>query len=144
MVANLGLEELVMPKATILGVGERMSAGLVVAINDGQKASYALNRRNKRSILKIDESIKQYLNDALGHLSQEERATLEPVLLRYRHVFYDEDQNDFKGTDLIEHRIITGDAAPIRKTPYRVPYALRDEMKSQIRDMLDKGVIRES
>jgi hypothetical protein len=80
----------------------------------------------------------------LGHLSQEERATLEPVLLRYRHVFYDEDINDFRGTDVIEHRIITGDAEPIRKTSYRVPYALRDEMKNQIWDMLDKGVIRES
>jgi hypothetical protein len=143
MVANFGLEELVLPKATILGVWEGMSAGLVAAINDGQKAGYARNRRNHKPIVKIDESFKQYLKDALGHLSQDERATLEPVLLRYRHVFYDEDKNDFKGTDVIEHRIITGDAAPIRKTPYRVPCTLRDEMKHQIRDMLDKGVIRE-
>jgi hypothetical protein len=144
MVANFSLEELFLPKATILGVGEGMSAGLVSAINDGQKEGYARNRLNNKPMVKINESFKQYLNGTLGHLPQEERATLEPVLLRYRHVFYDEDTNYFRGTDVIEHRIITGEAAPIRKTLYRVPYALRDEMKHQIRDMLDKGVIRES
>jgi hypothetical protein len=48
MVPNFSLEELVFPKATILGVGEGVSAGLVAAINDGQKAGYARNRRNNR------------------------------------------------------------------------------------------------
>jgi uncharacterized membrane protein len=29
----------------------------------------------------------------------------------------------------------------IKKNPYRVPYALRDEMKNQVDEMLSKGVI---
>jgi hypothetical protein len=53
---------------------------------------------------------------------------MEPVLKRYRHVFHDE-SDEFKGTDLVEH-LITGDAKPIRKPPYRVPFALRKEMES--------------
>ena len=52
--------------------------------------------------------------------------------------------NDFKGTDVIEHEILVGDAQPIRRRPYRTPYALRGEIKAQIEDMLRKGVIRES
>ena len=56
---------------------------------------------------------------------------------------HDEDA-EFKGTDLVEHRIITGDAKPVRKSPYRVPYALREEMETQVRDMLKKGVIEPS
>jgi hypothetical protein len=43
---------------------------------------------------------------------------------------------------LIEHRI-TGDAKPMRKAPYRVPFALK-EMEDQVQDMLNKGVIEES
>jgi hypothetical protein len=42
---------------------------------------------------------------------------MEPVLRKNRHIFHVEGSNDFKGTFLIEHRIITGDAEPIRKAP---------------------------
>jgi hypothetical protein len=41
----------------------------------------------------------------------------------------------------VEHRIETGDAKPIRKSPYKVPYALRKEMETQVNDMLEKGII---
>jgi len=53
---------------------------------------------------------------------------IEPVLMKYAHVFHDEETNDFKGTEVIEHKIVLEDTRPIRKPQYRVPYALRDEM----------------
>jgi hypothetical protein len=59
-------------------------------------------------------------------------------------VFHNEEVAEFKGTELVEHRIITGDARPIRKAPYSVPYALREEMEGQFRDVLKKGVIEPS
>jgi len=80
----------------------------------------------------------------LSHLSEEERKIIEPVLKEYAHVFHDAETNDFKGTDLAQHEILVGDVRPIRKPQYRVPYSLRDEMQTQIQQMLDKGVIRES
>jgi hypothetical protein len=69
---------------------------------------------------------------------------MEPLLTKYRHVFHQENSYDFKGTDLVEHRIVTGDAKPIRKAPYRVPFALRQEMQNQVNDMLAKGIIEGS
>jgi hypothetical protein len=69
---------------------------------------------------------------------------MEPVLSRYRHVFHLDENGPFKGTDLVEHQIVTGDAKPIRKAPYRVPFALRQEMETQVKDMLKKGVIEPS
>jgi len=45
---------------------------------------------------------------------------------------------------LAEHKIVTGYAKPIRKSPYRVPFALRREMEDQIQKMLNKGVTEES
>jgi hypothetical protein len=59
-------------------------------------------------------------------------------------VFHCDDSNNFKGTTVIEHEIPVGDARPIRRPPYRTPYALRDEMEQQLQKMLHKGVIRES
>jgi hypothetical protein len=59
---------------------------------------------------------RKLLQKKLDHLSQEERQILEPVLLKYAHVFHDEETNDFKCTDVIEHEIIVGDVQPIRST----------------------------
>ena len=64
--------------------------------------------------------------------------------MKYSHVFHNNETNDFKGTDIIVHQILVGDARPIRRTQYRTPFALRDEMKAQVENMLRKGVIRPS
>ena len=65
---------------------------------------------------------------------------MEPILIKYRHIFHEEGSNDFRGTDLVEHKIVTGNERPIRKPPYKVPFALRKEMENQIENMLRKGV----
>ena len=59
-------------------------------------------------------------------------------------VLQDEETNDFKGTNVIEHEIPIGDARPIRRPQYRTPYALRKEMQTQVENMLDKDAIRPS
>ena len=82
-----------------------------------------------------DSSFTQYLQDKLGHLSHAEKSVMEPILVKYRHVFH-EGSDEFRGTDLVEHKIVTGNAKPIRKTPYRVPFALRKEMEDQDQNML--------
>ena len=64
--------------------------------------------------------------------------------MKYAHVFHDEETSEFKGTDVIEHEILVGDATPITRIPYPTPNALRGEMKAQIENMLQKGFIRES
>jgi hypothetical protein len=84
------------------------------------------------------------LRDKLDHLTQHDRRYMEPVLLKYTHVFHDEESNDFKGTNIVEHQIILCDAATIRRPPYKTPYAWRQEIQDQMQKMLDRGVIRES
>ena len=85
-----------------------------------------------------DTSFKEYLQDTLGHLSQEERSVMEPILIKYRHIFHEEGSNDFRGTDVVENKIVTGNVKPIRKPAYRVPFALRKEMENQIETTLRK------
>jgi len=68
---------------------------------------------------------------------------MQAVLEKYRHV-YNREGSDFQGTDLVEHKIITGDRKPIRKPTYRVPIALRKEMNNKIQYMLNIGIIEET
>jgi hypothetical protein len=64
-----------------------------------------------------------------------------PVIEEYLDLFCDDKAGVLPSTTRGCHEIRTGDALPIKKNPYRVPYALRDEMRCQLDEMLAKGVI---
>jgi hypothetical protein len=69
---------------------------------------------------------------------------IELILRKYTKVFCEKVSNEFKGTNLMENQIITGDSKPIRKAPSWVPFVLWKEMEAQVQDMLKKGVIEPS
>ena len=56
---------------------------------------------NKNRNATAEAKCREYLDSVLGHLTRKERAVMEAVLRQYRHVFHDEDETDFKGTDLV-------------------------------------------
>ncbi|KAG8242877.1 hypothetical protein J6590_056444, partial [Homalodisca vitripennis] len=60
------------------------------------------------------------IDKKLAHLSEEDKNILKPVLLEYKSLFYD-GKGPLGCTSLIEHKIPTGDAAPIKMAPYRLP-----------------------
>jgi len=143
MLANFSGEELTIPKATVLGVAEEISESLIDRVN--AKGKFSTNAPTKQFRESSNKRLyDKLLRGKLDHLSREDRSYIEPVLLKYAHVFHDEESNDFKETKVIEHQIIVGDTAPIRRPPYRTPYALREEMQNQVQKMLDKEVIRPS
>jgi hypothetical protein len=74
-------------------------------------------------------------------LDKEEYEIIALVLEEYIDLFSDDDTGRLSCTTKGCHEIRTGDALPIKKNPYRVPYALKDEMKRQLDTILEKGVI---
>ena len=44
-------------------------------------------------------------------------------------------------TNLVQHHIDTGNQRPIRQRPRKHPLGQRDEIKRQVNEMLDKGLI---
>jgi hypothetical protein len=143
MLANFSDETLILPKATIVGIAEEISESIVNRIN--AKAETNLNEPPKPPRKRKNEALyNKLLQGKLDHLTPEERQRIEPVLVKYAHIFHDEETNGFKGTSVIEHQIPVGDAQPIRRHPYRMPYALRGEMEQHIENMLQKGVIPEN
>ena len=135
-----------LPKRTVLGVAEETSVSIVAAINEEGTSNFRNTREKHLKVYMVvnDTSFKEYLQDKLRHLSQAEWSVMEPILIKYRHIFHEEGSNYFRGTDLVEHKIVTGNAKPIRKPGYRVPFAVIKEMESQIETMLRKGVIEAS
>jgi len=113
MVANFSDEQLIIPKATVLGVAEEITEELVDRINQRDPpTSDPLNDKQKK---KRNELYMKLLHGKLDHLPAEERQLIEPVLLKYAHLFHDEEMNDFKGTSVVEHEIPLNDTRPIRK-----------------------------
>jgi len=122
-------------------VAEEVSETLVDSINE-EKTGNTESATRLRGKSKNEALYKKLLPGKVDHLSLTERQVIEPVLQKYANVFHDEDTNDFKSTDVIENKIIVTDPTPIRRPQYRTPFALRGEMETQVKNMLQKGVIR--
>ena len=114
ILANFSDENLILPKATIIGVAEEISESLVNKIN--AKAETNLSEPSKPPRRRKNEAFyNKLLQGKLDHLTPAERQHIEPILVKYAHVFHDEETNDFKGTTVIEHQIPVGDAKPITR-----------------------------
>ena len=82
------------------------------------------------------------LENALSpELSAHQREEILATIMKFADVF----QEDLGHTDVISHKIDAGDAPPIRQYPRHLPYAFfREEVRSQVTDMLQKGTIQPS
>jgi len=140
MLANFSEETLTVPKHTVLGVAQQVSEELIDKINAESESDTdkPLTRKKNEALYK------KLLLGKLDHLTNEDRRHIEPIQEKYEHLFHDEEENDFKRTNEMEHQIQVGDIKPIRKPTYRIPYALRQETQNQVQWMLDKNVIRAS
>jgi hypothetical protein len=145
MITNFSDEALTLPKGTTIGVAQAISEDLVVSVSDDE----CINEYGKQSFYsgnnkEVPTRFKKYVDEKLAHLSESDKKVMKPVLIKYADIFHDDEENDFRSTDIVVYKIETGEAAPIRKPPYKTPYALRQEMEKQVQKMLDKGVIRPS
>ena len=82
-------------------------------------------------------------NNSWDQLASEQKDQLRTLLLEFADIF------SMKGepigrTDLVEHRINTGSAPPIRQPPRRIPLQYREEASAIIRRKLEEGLIEPS
>ena len=89
----------------------------------------------------ISKATSSKLASAIGSkLSQPDREKLLTTLLSFPDIF----QNSLGHTTVVEHRLDTGDSAPIRPYPRRLPYHYRTEVDSKVNEMLSQRVIEPS
>ena len=58
--------------------------------------------------------------------------------------FVDVLQDKPGSTSTVEHTIDTGITSPVHLPPYRVPHAYRDMVESELKDMLENGIVNPS
>jgi len=91
----------------------------------------------------LPEHLKELHANSTAGKSDYQKRVVAGLLLKYKDSF-SKDEWDLGLTNLAEHPINTGDAAPVRQRPRRVPLAYANEEKKAIEDLLKKGVIQKS
>lgn len=79
----------------------------------------------------------------LDHLNQEEKNSIARLLKRYDDIFFHENDK-LSFTNQIKHKIKTRHEDPIYSKLYRYPQKYKEEVDSQIKEMLSQGIIRNS
>ena len=75
-----------------------------------------------------------------GSLSPAQLTDLHAIWQEFRPV----PSSNPRRTTIVEHRITTGLAKPVRLPPYRIPYAYRDTVREELRQMEKDGIIERS
>ena len=76
-------------------------------------------------------------------LTDTQQAQLKSLIAEYRDIFALSPE-ELGRTGLVQHRIDTGDHAPIRQRPYRVSDTQRGIIEEHVTDMLNRGIIQPS
>jgi len=113
-------------------IGETSTIGNGDAVQRGFEIKH-VSRETTVGLQKFEE----YLQEKLTHLGNAERRISEPVLRKYKHLFYGLGSTQLGCTSQVEHSIETGDAKPIKRNPYRIPHALKSVVDEHI-DMIQK------
>ena len=91
----------------------------------------------------IPTHLQQLIERSCARLNEQQGKQVNELILEYQDVFSRNDM-DIGKTDLVKHSISTGDSRPIRQPYRRLPIWQQQEAETQIKEMLEKGVIEKS
>ena len=124
-------------------VAGNMQAAEGVLVNPEPCVAGVNNVDAERRVHFRKEKLSETLADEGSNLPPEERERLHSFLLECHEAFSLE-KSERGETDLVELQIDTGDASPIKQQVRRMPFAVRQEVARQLREMQRAGVIRPS
>ena len=95
----------------------------------------------------IDNQIPSHLqkmwDDCKDNLTSDQKESVIKLLNQVEHLF-SKGKTDIGKTDLVTHKIETGDSQPIKQAPRRLPFSKRHESEQEIQNMLNTGIIEPS
>ena len=94
----------------------------------------------------LDEEIPSWNNHHSGNPKTGEQLSVlqQRKLWKLLSEFVDVLQDKPDSISTVEHTIDTGTASPLRLPPYRVLHVYRDMVESELKDMLENGIIKPS
>ena len=79
-----------------------------------------------------------------GKNLNEQQKSRSVKLIKSKYKAFELHESDIGLTNLIEHKIDTGDNATIKQRQHRLPQALQGEVEKQIKELLDSDVFRKA
>ncbi len=127
---------------TTLGRAESMKCIVNVITQTDVKGQAQGNMGLRQSSMSKDKLLKQ-IDLSESALTAEQKGKLMDLLYKHSAVFA-ADNLDLGRTSVVQHRIDTGDAPPIKQRAYPIPQAQKALVKEHIDHMLEMGVIEPS
>ena len=92
----------------------------------------------------LPEYLEQLFADSSEELEDDTQLdAVRSLLSKYSYAFAS-GKEDLGRTNIVKHKILTGDARPIKEPPRRLPLVKREALSQEIQNMLNMGVIEES
>ena len=137
-VTNIGSQTVTIPPGTEMGT--------LYSIHEDGKGIYDVPSTVAASAQLCTGALDQIMTELKLEatvLSETGKASLEQLVTQYSDIF-SQGEADIGKTTILQHRIETGDAAPVRQRPRRIPIRLKEEVERQKEKMLRDGIIEES
>ena len=128
-------------KGTDLARCEAVSADCTSEADVGSEVVGTIQKVEKET--NIPPHLTDLYDRSTGSLTKSESLEVFKLLCEFADIF-STGPNDLGCTDLVRHHINTGDAAPIRQPPRRLPLAKKEEADKAILDMQKQNVIEPS
>ena len=114
----------------------------IIVLN--QKESYFVNNPYAyKEICTLDSTDMTFENLQLEHLNKEEAKEIQKIIKKYSELFFREGDN-LTSTTEIEHEIRTTTEEQLNSKLYRYPPKHEEEVRKQIKEMEEQGIIRKS
>ena len=94
-------------------------------------------------VKRMPDHLRSLFNDATEFMVPEEAQSVRQLLLKYQHVF-SAGPEDLGKTELVKHKINTGDNSPIKMAPRRIPLAKQADATRCLQEMKEQGIIKAS
>ena len=127
--------------------GQTLGVATAVELMDPSVPDASVRRHTVEQACSKPDKVPEYLQSlfdaSTSGLTEKQAERLAQLLINYQDIFSKTDQ-DLGHTAVIQHRIDTRDAAPIKQRMRRTPVGFSQEEEKHLQSMLTNGIIRPS
>lgn len=146
-VANFNSEPIKIFKNTIVGECELINIESVNDINESPLQVPVTTIGNIFKIADQERTLPEHLQSLFErssvNLNQTQQDSVFNLLLKYQATF-SKSKADIGRTNIVKHKIDTGDKPPFKMQPRRLPFAKREAASKEIKRLLEDGIIEPS